>query len=120
MLALMDEPRRLGIVRDYDELHALLRQRADELAVSRSELDDATKLADGYCGKLLGAGQVKGIGKVSLGPILDVLGLALIVVEDPAAMARHQQLPKRDNRWVRWRRPTEAADEAAAETLQSA
>jgi hypothetical protein len=41
-----DTPRQLGVARDYHELHQLLRNRADELNVSRSTLDSAGLLAD--------------------------------------------------------------------------
>ena len=51
--------------RDYDTLIKALYDRAELLNVSRLWIDDAAKLADGYAGKLLGAGRVRRLGAVS-------------------------------------------------------
>jgi hypothetical protein len=56
-------------------------RRAHELDVSRLVLDKVAGLPSGYCGKVLGAGQVKTLGPISMGPMLGALGLALVVVE---------------------------------------
>lgn len=79
--------RSLAEIHDYDALHGALRARADELQVSRLTIDNVAGLASGYCGKLLGAAMVKKIGPVSLGPILRVLGVKLVMVEDQEAIA---------------------------------
>jgi len=74
-------PRQLAVVHDYAGLQAALRERCAKLGISRLELDRRAGLAEGHAGKLLGAGQVKRFGHVSLGSVLEVLGLALVVVE---------------------------------------
>jgi hypothetical protein len=105
MLAPADKspPPVLAVAKTYDELHAALRNRAEQLAVSRAELDYLTGLQSGYCGKLLSKTQIKNIGPQSLGPLLTVLGLCLQVVEDPAAMARiGPRLKRRNDASVRY------------------
>lgn len=83
-----DQPRQLATVRDYAELHQALRARAEELNVSRRTLDAISGLAETHCEKILAAVPIKNLGPKSMGPLLGALGLALIVVEDPEAMAR--------------------------------
>lgn len=78
----MTEPRQLAVVREYGELVAALRDRAEELDVARETLDEVTGLQTGYCAKLLAPVPVRSIGPASLGPLLQALGVALIVVED--------------------------------------
>lgn len=80
--------RELAIVRDYDDLHAVLRARADELNVSRLTIDHVAGLQDGYTAKLLAPVPLKRVGAISMGPLLAALGLALVVVEDPEALER--------------------------------
>jgi hypothetical protein len=65
--------RQLATVRSYDDLHQALRDRADEIDVSRNNLDEVTGLPNGYVGKLLGGKQVKNIGAMSLGLLLSAL-----------------------------------------------
>ena len=103
MLAPTDtETRVLAQVTDYAGLHQALRDRCDQLSVSRETLDHLTGLQSGYCSKLLAKTRIKNIGPQSLGPLLTVLGLRLLVAEDPAAMARFgPSLEKRDVRAVR-------------------
>jgi hypothetical protein len=92
------EPRQLAIVRDYDSLHVALRARADELNVSRESIDDAAGFQSGYSGKLLAGTPIKRLGAVTMGPMLTVLGLMLVVVEDPDAIERFTtRLTKREH-----------------------
>lgn len=91
-------PRQLAVVRSYAELHAAIRARVEELDVSRLCLDDAAGFTGGYASKLLAPRPTKLMGKMSLGIMLGALGLALVVVEDPVALARIKpKLQKR--RW---------------------
>jgi hypothetical protein len=83
-----DSPRQLGTARSYDDLHRILRDRVEELDVSRQEIDSASGLQDGYTSKILSPRPTKKLGAVSMGLMLETLGLALIVVEDPAVMER--------------------------------
>jgi hypothetical protein len=80
------ELRPLALVREYPELVEALRARAEELNVSRETIDSVSGLQSGYSAKLLS--QVKGVGRVSLGPLLGSLGLVIILAEDPAALAK--------------------------------
>jgi hypothetical protein len=77
------QPRHFGVARSYDDLHAIIRARADELQTTRESIDEVAGLQAGYSGKLLGNSKAKKIGPVSMGPLLAVLGLALAVIEDP-------------------------------------
>ena len=98
----------IGRATDYDSLVALLRQRFDSLQTTFEALDHASGLHSNYSNKLLGSVPVKSLGRVSLGPILQSLGLAILVVEDPAALARVR------NRLTRRRRPSARSSEMSA------
>jgi hypothetical protein len=70
------------VINDYESLIEVCRQRADELAISRESIDSLSGLAPGLAGKILGHRQVKRLGPETLKPILQVLGLKLLVIED--------------------------------------
>jgi len=78
----------LGEARTYDELIALFRRRCAELGTSLERLDDIAGLPARYMSKLLAPQPVKGIGRVSLGPLLGALGLVLAVNVDAVAFER--------------------------------
>ncbi len=84
----MSDERRIATVTSYDELIAAFRARADELKVTRETLDAVTGLQAGYSGKLLAPVPMKSLGRVSLGPMLQAMGLAIVLVEDPEALRR--------------------------------
>jgi hypothetical protein len=66
-------------------------------------LDDLTGLQDGYVAKLLAPIPIKRIGMQSLGPLLTVLGVKLIMVEDSDALRRiGPRLTKRNAASVRY------------------
>ena len=81
--------RELAVVHDYDELRSALRQRAEQLNVSRLEIDRISGLANGYSATVLSETATKRIGAAAIGPLLTALGLKLVVVEDHEAMARY-------------------------------
>ena len=82
-------PRELGMVRSYDDLVQVLRDRADELNVSRLTIDDAAGLSLGHASRLLSPRpRQKILGQVSLGLVLGALGVKLMAVEDREALAR--------------------------------
>jgi hypothetical protein len=85
----MSEPRQIAIVRSYAELHAALQARAVELGATHEAIDNVSGLQAGYASKLLSPVPIRSLGRVSLGPMLETLGLVLLVVEDLAAMQRH-------------------------------
>ena len=102
MLRPMTEPRQIATVTTYPGLVAALRTRVEELSASGETLDEVSGLPAGYVSKLLSPNPVRRVGMKSLGPLLGALGLALVVVEDEAAMARYgKRLIKRDERLVR-------------------
>jgi len=83
--------RTLATVRDYHGLHMALRARAEQIGASRLAIDDLAGLQPGYSGKLLGPRMVKKLGALSLGALLQALGLKLIVAEDAEAVEQFTQ-----------------------------
>jgi hypothetical protein len=76
----------------YKGLVETCRQRANELAVSRLELDRLAGLPAGYSAKLLGKDdgvpRKKRMWPASLEAILGTLGLQIIIIEDHAATSK--------------------------------
>ena len=77
----------------YKGLVEACRQRANELGLSRLELDRIAGLPAGYSGKLLGKGNgtepnPKRMWPISLEAMLGTLGLRILLIEDEAATAR--------------------------------
>jgi hypothetical protein len=70
------------------------RARAEELEISRSEIDRLGGLPAGYAGKLLGKDggepgrKNKKMWPIALESMLGVLGLKILLIEDDAATAR--------------------------------
>jgi hypothetical protein len=81
-------PRVLGEFTTIAELQSLLRARAEQLQISREQLDDLAGLAKGYASKLLAPSPVKKIGLVTMPALLGALGLKLVLVDDPEQRAR--------------------------------
>lgn len=80
------------VIGDYRGLIETCRARADELALSRSEIDRLSGLPSGFSGKLLGqdgsAPKQKRMWPVSLELMLGALGLKILLIEDETATAR--------------------------------
>src|SRR4051812_2522950 len=79
------------LICDYRTLVETCRQRADELGISRLEIDRIGGLPSGYTGKLLGKGEgdkPKRLWPVSFEVILATLGLRVLLIEDEAATKR--------------------------------
>jgi hypothetical protein len=70
------------VINDYESLIEICRERAAELAISREGIDVLSGCAPGFAGKVLGHRQAKKLGPTTLKPILQVLGLKLLVLED--------------------------------------
>jgi hypothetical protein len=85
----MTDRRELAVVRDYNELRIALRARAEQLNISRSEIDRISGVSSGYAGTVLSNAPRKRIGPVNLGPLLAALGLELVVVEAPELVAKY-------------------------------
>ena len=82
------------LITDYRTLVETCRDRADELALSRLEIDRLGGLPTGYAGKLLGKDggdpgrKHKKIWPVALESMLGVLGLKILLIEDDVATRR--------------------------------
>lgn len=76
------------VVYTYEAFIEAVRDRTADLEISRLELDRIAGLPLGYAGKILSRNQVKRVGMHSLGPLLETLGLIIMIVEDPAARDR--------------------------------
>jgi len=85
-----------GIASDYDSLIDLVRYRLHEMQTTNLEIDAVSGLHSGYCSKTTAPIPLKSMGKVSMGPLLQTMGLKLIVVRDDEAFAKiEHRLAKR-------------------------
>ena len=84
----MTEPRVLAEFSDYSGMIAAFRARAAErkIAVSSESASHVAGLTDQYLAKLLAPRPVRRIGMLSLAPMLGVLGVKLVMVEDEEAL----------------------------------
>jgi hypothetical protein len=99
----MTEPRTIGVVTalsGYDGLQHGFRARAEELKLTRTDVDLLGGLADGHGAKLLAAYPGKAIGRTTLGPLLYALKLKLIIVPDDNVVWRDEPRGRRINRPV--------------------
>jgi hypothetical protein len=84
------------------EMVDAIRQRVDELNISRARVDQLCGLADGHTAKLLCPARVKRFGSTSLPLVLQALALRIVrveIAEDPEAAAKMRQ------RWTPRKRP---------------
>ena len=91
------------VVYHYPAFLDAIRERTVELEISRLEIDRIAGLPVGYSGKLLSRNPKKRVGMHSLGPLLETLGLIVMIVEDPAArdrtLARRTPVESRNQRF---------------------
>jgi hypothetical protein len=78
--------RQLGEIRNYSDLLALLRSRAEELELTRLAIDKLARLQSGYAAKLFSPMPPKRITSEVMEFLLPALGLKLIAVEDPESL----------------------------------
>jgi hypothetical protein len=78
----------LGYVTSYDDLHQILRRRAEELDISREVIDEYAGLQPGYSGKLLAPRASKHLGKTTFPLLLPALAVRLVAISDEDALAR--------------------------------
>src|SRR5260370_18035116 len=79
----------LAEARDYDQLIDALKCRLWSLGTTMEAVDDLAGLPLRYTSKIFAEKKLKGVGRISLGPILTVLGVKLLVAEDdPETFAR--------------------------------
>lgn len=70
---------------DYAGLVQAVRDRTEQMEMSRLELDHIAGLTPGHSDKILRPWPGKKFGIMSLGAVLQTLGLVLVIMEDPAA-----------------------------------
>lgn len=78
-------------IRSMGELLDAMRARRDHLDISHETIDAISGVPDGYTSKLMAPNPIKNLGFKSLGPVLGALGMALVPIEDPEAMAKVQR-----------------------------
>jgi len=83
------------LIATYHEFVDVCRDRADEMEISRSEIDRIAGLPDGHSAHLLARKFIKHFTPGSLPLVLDTLGLRLRVEEDPELTARTLRRRKR-------------------------
>lgn len=105
----MTEPRVIAEFSDYSGFLAALRMRANErqIAISGDEVHHVAGLSDRRIAQMLSVktlqrvASVRRVGMLSLGPLLGVLGVKLVMVEDAQAVARYgSRLKKRNENLV--------------------
>jgi hypothetical protein len=74
--------RPIAVIRDYDGIRSAIRLRAEQIGISRLELDERAEIASGESGRLLSRRAKKQIGPKTLHRFLDATGLAFIAVAD--------------------------------------
>jgi hypothetical protein len=97
-------PAVLAEVTDYDGLIEAIRQRIKQrrIAVGGEDTAKVAGLPDSYLAKLTSPQPIRRLGAISMGPVLGLLGLKLLVVEDEEALKRLSgRLSPRDEARVR-------------------
>lgn len=84
-------------IKNYDELIEICNQRANELQLTRAELDELSQLQEGYSSKILRKKSVKTIGHVSM-RLFGALGIRLFLLQNDDATARilAQRTPRKE------------------------
>ena len=92
-------------IRSYEDLLNAFRLRIREqgLAISAEANTEIAGLSDRYLQKIVGSRPVKRIGVKSFGPILGLLGVRLVMVEDEQAQKRLQMLAEKYGRQLKIR-----------------
>lgn len=79
---MMTAPRQLGIVRNYEDLLQIMRARAQELRLTRLDIDRLAGLTSGHAGKLLAARPIKKMANSTMEFLLPALGMKIVALED--------------------------------------
>lgn len=87
----MTDPQQLGTARTHDELVDLLAARKDELGLSHAFIDGYWGYPAGMTDKMLGPTRVKTVSRAKLDDLMMVLGVSLVLVVDPAKLAKMEQ-----------------------------
>ena len=75
-------------IRSYEDLIQVVRARAFELETTRLQIDDVAGLTAGHSSSCFQRNIFATSASMSFGLVLQALGIMLIAVEDPEAMAR--------------------------------
>jgi hypothetical protein len=78
-------------VYDYDAIIEACRARQDELGLSTEAIDELTKWAGGYAGKVLGQAQVKRLSIETLFRLCGTLALRIVIEPDPDRLLMMQR-----------------------------
>jgi hypothetical protein len=101
----------LATVTDYAGLIAAMRERVAELNTTMSAVDTLAGLPDYYTAKVLSG--AKGVGPISLGPMLGALGLKIHLMSDDVVLDRiRHRLPLRGHKGPRLLRPPDRTERA--------
>ena len=110
-------------IRSYGDLLGVVRRRMAELELTYETANFVGGLQSGYLQKLIGPTPSKCFGPLSLACVLGALGIKLVAVEDPEALAkvrdrlvkRRMALPGSSSEMAR-AAPQSAADSSSAPT----
>lgn len=98
------------IIRNREQLIAVLHERREELNISFEVLDELAGLPARYSSKLLAPRPLKNVGPMALGALLGALALGIaevVIVEDPAQAARIRHRWTKRTRHGPRRKPTQ-------------
>jgi hypothetical protein len=109
---MMAASRTIAVVNDYPALQRVLRQRAEDLKISRETLDALAGISEGHSAKMLTDPPRKNMGILTFGLLLRALGLQLVVIEDDEQMRKlASRIVRRDESQVRHRKQHELAND---------
>ena len=94
------------LVTGMPELVDVMRRRREALGISFETLDQIAGVDDRYAAKVLSPKPLRGLGYMSMGPLLGAMGLALVVIENPEQIARVRHL------WIPRKRPQRVQTDA--------
>jgi hypothetical protein len=79
-----------------------IRARINELQVNGEAFDEFAGLPKGYLNKIAGSRPIRRVGMLSMGPLLQALGIKCVFLEDPEATQRlKKRLKPRNSNLVR-------------------
>ena len=107
------QPEIFRIVTDMEALHEAVRDRVEDMNISRIEFDAHADLPSGYSGKLLSDPPKKFMGKKTLPKILKGTGLAIALIVDDGKLPA--DLPVRKYKIGRLRTAALSIDEKVQE-----
>jgi hypothetical protein len=101
----------MTLIRSYGEFIDGLRARKVALGMSDLVVDEVAGLAHGHFGKIVT--HLRGIGASTLFPVLNALGLSVVLVEDADKLTARGDVERRIEHHVRRERPLMSKELAA-------